>query len=441
MHRQRMRTAPGTQTNPIHSEDPMPVRSAASHRVRSRSRLAAKPADRQRDPEISTGFSYCVCVLFLLFLLLMSACSGGSEKSTANANFRCNEEGADVLCLQSCNLGCSVTGCSRTEIAQNELIVLTFSEDVDPSTVSSSSIIFRTPTGAEAVGEFLVNGNRVEFVPALSTSGGQTFYGFQNGETYVMTIVGTDDVPAVVRGTSGRPFGQTLSCTLESRRGIIDYDDRPPSAKVVSPIASSGVPLDTVIELEFSELIDPTPFLNSSQTPVEFYVRPGVVDELGALVCDPNAARLPLAGSQFPTFDAAAGRTVLSFLPASDLPGNACVEIVVGAQVVDLSGRAAIPETFTFTTLQQPLEEGRVVEEFANADQLDRNQSAATWQGGEARFARLGGDGRHGRSIRRCWSTRCSKPASRSTVIPTLVIAAPVTPAPEAAAPVTAAEV
>ncbi len=375
----------------------MPVRSAGARALRSRSRSVSPAVSPQQDLELGQTFSCGVSLAFLAFLLLMSACSGGGEKSTANANFRCTSGATDVLCLQSCNLGCSATGCSRTEVAQNELIVLTFSEDVDPSTVSSSSIVFRTPTGSEAVGEFLVSGNRVEFVPALATSGGQTFYGFTNGETYLMTIVGTDNVPAVVRGTSGRPFGQTLSCTLESRRGIIDYDEAPPSARLVSPIRSNNVPLDTIIELEFSELIDPTPFISSSQSPVKFFVRSGVVDQSGVLVCDPNADRLVLAGSQFPTFDAARGVTVLSFLPAGALPANACIEIEVGAQIVDLSGRAAIPETFTFSTRLVPLEEGRVVEDFMTADQLDRNQSAATWGGGEALFARIGGDGRHGR--------------------------------------------
>jgi hypothetical protein len=213
----------------VPSEDSMPARTAASRVMQKRSRSVSPNVPHEPDPEISERFSWCVCLAFLAFLLLMSACSGGGEKSTGNANFRCASGAVDVLCLQSCNLGCSETGCSRTEIAQNELVVLTFSEDIDPSTVSSSSILFRTPTGAEAVGEFLVSGNRIEFVPTLSTSGGQTFYGFTNGETYVMTIIGTNDVPAVVRGTSGRPFGQTLSCTLESRRGVIDYDELPPS--------------------------------------------------------------------------------------------------------------------------------------------------------------------------------------------------------------------
>ena len=379
----------------------MPARSAGSRATRLRSRSVSPACLAAPDQDLLANKAFLEVLLLglwpLLLVLLLSACSGGSSKSAANAGFRCANGVADVLCLQSCNLGCSETGCSRTEIAQNELIVLTFSEDVDPHSVSSSSILFRTPTGAEAVGEFLVNGNRVEFVPSLSVSGGQTFYGFTSGDTYVMTIIGADNQPAVVRGTSGRAFGQTLSCTLQSRRGIIDYDGAPPSAKLVSPRLASGVPRDTVIELEFSELIDPTPFVNLVQSPVRFYVRGGVVDAQGEIVCDPNSDRQPLAGSQFPTFDAARGVTVLSFLPSAPLPGNACVEIELGIEISDLSGRAALPQAFTFSTEQVPLQEFRIVEDFTSAEHFDRDASAAIWGDGELAFLKIGGDGRHGR--------------------------------------------
>lgn len=365
----------------------MPARFVGSRSCRLRARC-------ERDSQL---LSDVVTVLAVLFLVLMSACSGGSEKSVANANFRCGDATANAVCLQSCNLGCSETGCGRTEIAQNERIILNFSENVDPNTVSSSSILFRTASGTEAVGEFLVAGNRVEFVPTLAVTGGQTYYGFTNGETYVMTIVGGDDVPSVVRGTSGRPFGETLTCTLVSQLGIIDYDGLAPTAVMVSPAVVQNAPLDSIIELEFSELIDPTPFLNTVQSPVRFFVRAGVENSAGEIECDPNADRQPLAGSAFPTFDAARGTTTLSFVPSAPLPGNACVEVEMGAEVVDMSGRAALPETFSFTTLVQALEPGEVSEDFTTQEFFDRDTSAATWDGGQLAFAAIGGDGRHGK--------------------------------------------
>lgn len=365
----------------------MPARFVGSRAARLRARCV-------RDSQL---LSDVFAIGIVLLVLLASSCSGGSEKSVANANFRCSEAAQSVLCLQSCNLGCSETGCARTEIAQNERIFLTFSEDVDPNTVSTSSILFRTATGAEAVGELLVSGNRVEFVPTLSVSGGQTFYGFTNGETYIMTIVGGDDVPAVVRGTSGRAFGKTLTCTLTSRRGIIDYDESAPTATLVSPVTTQNVARDALIEIEFSELIDPTPFLNAVLSPVRFWVRGGVGNGNGGIECDPSSDRQPLAGSSFPSFDAARGTSTLSFVPSNLLPGNACVEIEMGSEIVDMSGRAALPQTFTFTTVAVPLQTTTMVEDFTTQEFLDRNASAATWSGGEARFATIGGDGRHGR--------------------------------------------
>ena len=64
------------------------------------------------------------------------------------------------------------------------------------------------------MGEFLVNDNRVEFVPTLSISGGQTFFGFTSGETYTMTILGGDEQAELVRSTSGKPFRETLVCRV-----------------------------------------------------------------------------------------------------------------------------------------------------------------------------------------------------------------------------------
>ena len=174
---------------------------------------------------------YSLIIALLVVAVLGVGCGGGTS-SVGSTGFDCGsgEENDRVLCLQSCNLGCSSTGCATTNIAQNEVIVLFFSEDIDPSSVNTSSIRFRTPTGDEPVGEFLVNGNRVEFVPTLSISGGQTFFGFTSGETYTMAILGGGEQSNIVRGTSGRPFGQTLTCTLQSTNGIIDLNGVPPSA-------------------------------------------------------------------------------------------------------------------------------------------------------------------------------------------------------------------
>ena len=340
-------------------------------------------------------------VALVLALGCLAGCSGGSGK-VGGASFSCSSAGSTgtprVICLESCNLGCSTTGCARTDIAQNEVVILIFSEDIDPSTVTPSSIRFRTAAGNQPVGEFFVNGKIVEFVPTLSISGGQTYFGFSAGETYTMTVIGGENEPAVVRGTSGKPFERTLTCTLASTRGIVDHNGVPPFATLVRPTAAQlgSAPRTTDILVEFNELIDPTPFLSGTSGPVTFSLRRTRDAIGGGFECDPNSLPQVLLGTQDLSFDPGRGISVLVFTPAQILPGNVCVEIGITDQVADMSGRQAQPENFTFVTEVVPLVDHTIVEPFDDQDSLDVESSAATWQGGFATFAKIGGDGRHG---------------------------------------------
>lgn len=338
----------------------------------------------------------------LLALAALAGCSGGSD-GTASIGVNCaspdsNTPGSSVICLVNCNLGCSSTGCGRTNIAQNEIVILQFSEDVDPATVGPSSIRFRSPSGEQPIGEYFVNGNQVEFVPTLSVSGGQTFFGFGAGETYTMTLPAGDKELSVVRGTSGRPLGKTLTCSLQSTLGIVDLNGVAPRASLISPTAAqlSAAPRDIEIVLEFNEMIDVTPFLNSSSTPVTFSVRRNRPVAGGGFECDPASQPQTLNGTQRLDFDPARRVSTLSFTAAQQLPGNVCIEVNVTDGVSDLSGTPAQPQTFTFRTVVVPLIDDDITEEFDSDQFLDADNSAAVWAGGVASFARIGGDGRHG---------------------------------------------
>ena len=344
---------------------------------------------------VRTRIALLIAVVALA--LTLAGCSGGGS-TVGSASFSCDGDASGVICLQQCSLGCSEIGCSRTDIAQNEIITLIFSEDVDPNSVNESSIRFRTPTGDEPVGELFVQGNQVQFVPTLSISGGQTFFGFTGGETYTMTIVGGNDVPAVVRGVSGRPFKSTLTCTLQSTLGVVDLNGVPPSATLIVPTSSQllSAPLDTEVQIEFNELIDATPFLTGTQSPVAFTVRRTRQDGAGGWECDPDSPPQTLGGSQSLTFDSSRGVSVLNFVPSQALPGNVCVEVSVTDGVTDLSGTPAQPQVFTFRTVIVPLSNEEIIEDFDDNLQLDVDASAGDWAGGEATFTQIGGDGRHG---------------------------------------------
>lgn len=347
--------------------------------------------------------SVCISPRFALVVALGSlvGCSGGGA-AVGSANFTCFGTDSRAICLQNCNLGCSETGCSRTDIAQNEIIILQFSADIDPVSVTPSSIRFRTAAGDQPVGEFFVHGNTVEFVPTLQVSGGQTFFGFAAGETYTMTLPGGDNQNAVVRSTSGKYFEKQLTCTLRSTLGIVDLNNVPPRATLIRPTQAqlSSAPRDTDIVLEFNELVDATPFLSGAASPVSFRVRRTRLtfdpNDGDARECDPASPPVALSGTPKLEYDAARSVSVLTFKPATILPGNVCIEIDVTSAVSDLSGRAAQPQQFSYLTEIVPLTDFPVTEEFDTTAFFDEDASAATWGGGQVSFARIGGDARHG---------------------------------------------
>ena len=145
-------------------------------------------------------FRFTAPVALFVALAGLAGCSGGSATVGA-ANQSCATGNAKALCLFNCSLGCSTTGCLRTDIAQNEILILQFTDDIDPASVSSSSVRLRTAAGELPVGEFFVNGDQIEFVPTLLVSGGQTFFGFKPGDTYTLTLPGGANETDVLRST------------------------------------------------------------------------------------------------------------------------------------------------------------------------------------------------------------------------------------------------
>lgn len=327
----------------------------------------------------------------------LTGCSGGSPKGAA-LSASCSGADANVLCLSNCSLGCRTDGCEITEIAQNENIVLTFSRNVDPNTVNATTIQFRTASGAEPVGEFLVNGQVVEFVPQVLVVGGQSFFGFQAGETYTMTLPGGPGEINSLRSTAGDPLEKTLRCTLNVSRGIIDLNGVPPAARMLTPRILNGAPRDSVIVLEFNELIDITPFLGTSgaSSPIVFAARRTRTGANNEIECSPISQPVVLAGTSRVTTDPQRGVSVVTFTPATILPGSLCVEVNVTDRVRDLSGRAATPQVFQFITETAQTVELDYTQEFDEEDDLDRNASSGTWGNGVATFGAIGGDGRHG---------------------------------------------
>src|SRR5262245_19429735 len=203
----------------------------------------------------------------------LAGCSGGSAASL-NVATACSGAATNAVCLDGCSLGCRGNTCDVTDIAQNENIVLRFSQPMDPRFVNENTIQFRTVSGELPVGDFLVNGAVVEFVPKVLTIGAQSFFGFAAGETYTMTLPGGPAEHNACRSTAGDPLGATTSWTLRVTRGFVDLNGAPPSARVVMPADLLNVPRDALIQLGFDEPTDATPFLQAppGHGPVTFEV-------------------------------------------------------------------------------------------------------------------------------------------------------------------------
>jgi hypothetical protein len=190
-----------------------------------------------------------VGVIVALAALLGSGCTGGaSAESNAQAGQPCaSASGGNALCLVACNLGCTATGCSVTEIAVNQPIILTFNQDIDPRFVSSASVSMKTSDGKEPVGDLLVQGQTVFFVPEVRTIGNQTFFGFEQGRVYTLTLPGGATALSPLRSTSGDKLSRPLSCFLNVSLGVVDQDGKPPEVRLITPSQATQVPIDTSV--------------------------------------------------------------------------------------------------------------------------------------------------------------------------------------------------
>ncbi|MCU0864794.1 MAG: hypothetical protein MUC36_13480 [Planctomycetes bacterium] len=330
---------------------------------------------------------------FAGLLFLAAGCSGGSSDSTGVASLRCL--GGQSFCIISCDLGCTQTGCAMTEIAENQVLRFNFSSAVLPSSVNGSSISIRTASGVAPDGELLVNGREVVFEPRVRTINGVSTFGFQRNESYIITLAGGNSAAQGVRGLSGETLSQEFTCTVRASLGIRDEDQLPPSVELLSPVNRDQAPLDPVIVLRFSELIDTTALQTSlsSASPIQVVLR----GSLATGECDRDAQGITLEGVPQLSTEQVGGRevTVVTFQPSVTLPSRSCVTVNVTRELRDLSGQPAVPASFEFRTAQGVANPISLVETFATPAGQDSLISGGIWNGG-ARPGFIGGDGRHG---------------------------------------------
>jgi hypothetical protein len=331
-----------------------------------------------------------------LSLVLLVGCTGGTG-SARLVQPTCRTDDGLGFCLVSCNLGCTAAGCSVTEIAQNQPIIFSFNQDVDPASVTSASLSFRTASGEEPVGEFIVQGSTVTFVPEIRVVGGASFFGFKASETYTLTMPAGGNQINALRSTAGDRLVLPLLCRLSVTRGVIDLDGRPPSARLSAPTKLRSTPRNTTVVVEFSELIDVSAFQTSDpgRAPVLVRVRK-TRPSGGGFECDPAAQGFVVPGGWRTANDSVRQVTVATFTPLADLPSLGCVEALVTDNVRDLSGKQASPQLFSFITDDFVGPESRFTEDFQSNLNLDLDTSSGDWGGGKAVPGLVGWDGLHG---------------------------------------------
>lgn len=330
-----------------------------------------------------------------LTAMLLAACSGGgSDASTVLV--RCGT--GEPFCVVSCDLGCTQTGCSITEIAENQKLFFRFSQRIDPASVNGSSFSIRTAGGQAPDGDLVVDGDTIRFQPRVRVRGGVSSFGFQRNETYLLTLAGGPSATQSIRSVSGLRLPREFSCTVVASRGIVDEDGQPPSAVLVAPTNLTDTPVDATIVLRFTELIDATPLagaLNSS-TPIRYLLRRARAAG-STFECDTASNPIQIEGIPRVTVERVADKdvTVVSLKPNYDLPPRSCIEVAVTSDLRDLSGKQATPSTFRFITAAGTIAERNYDEAFETGARLDTTISSGRWEMG-ARPGRIGSDGRHG---------------------------------------------
>lgn len=333
--------------------------------------------------------------LLAALLTALAACGGGGGGGTPAGTCDAGQPG---LCLVSCNLGCTASGCGILEIAQNQVLAFTFNRPLDPSTVANGAFTLATAQGAQPGGSFYVLGTTVTFVPETRVVGSATLFGFRANDTYQLSLRGEGD-PRSLRAATGEVLGQGFTCALQVTRGIVDQDGKAPTADLLTPDAANRTqaPRDGQVVLVFSELLDVTNFgtANAPTAPVVFRVRKTRLEN-GIRVCDPSSASVLLEGGFRLAPDPIRQATLLTFTPALRLPIAACVEIEISERTKDLAGTPARAAVLTFTTQDEAPATLAVTEAFTDASRFDAAASAGTWGNGSSTPAVIGGDGLHG---------------------------------------------
>lgn len=277
-----------------------------------------------------------------------------------------------TLELTHCSLGCSSGTCSVNTIATNEDIILTFNRDVDPTSVTLTSIrIIEETTGLTPFVQFLVDGPEVIIRPVLIETGVGVTFGFVDRGQYRIQLVAEPE-SHVVRGLGGVGNRSELNCVIRTE-GVSDPVPGPP---IVTVTPSDGTQVSTQ---EFDIVCEFNDLMNKSQL-----VNPETGEGSGIKVyldIEGLADPAPVLGTWEVLYDQEALTTTASFTSLTPYPGttieqarSVLVEFEPGLS--DLANqRLANPQPVTIHLPSVTASPGAFSESFADTDQLDPSRS------------------------------------------------------------------
>lgn len=368
------------------------------------------------------GLSALAALAFLL-----PACSSGDSASGPNGN---------AMFILTCSLGCpSGAGgqevhCTPISIAPNQEFVVTFSQTVDPNSVTSETFnIIDTFSGATPLGTRLVDPvdpRRVIFRPAITfDSQGNPTFGFSPGASYSIVIKGTEQDPTgpYIRSTTGKSNASRMSCQMATSTSPVDYVPGAPSVEVQVDLAHApnddpalwaDQPADgavdvwsqSTIRLVFDDIMNPVTLANQATHQATFVTIKVDVDGDLSTTID----QVSLSGIYVVTIDLANLRTVLTFTSSSGMPSSGDpalnplprrVLVTFPAAIQDLAGNSLsnagaisfVPEQIQLDPVTLPDADG---ENFNDTSYQQTNISAGAWGNGRLTRGWGGGSGRLG---------------------------------------------
>ncbi len=211
----------------------------------------------------------------------------------------------------------TVPTANATGVARNTLVAASFSEPMDPLTITSATILLTCPAGTPVAGTvgYAVNGNVATFTPASP---------LPNDTTCRATI--TTGVKDLAGNALARPYVWTFTT------GPAPDTNAPTVISVHPADGATGVPINTLVTAFFSEPMNPLTITTST-------IR---------LACP---AGTPVVG----TVGYAVNGRVATFDPTGSLPSGTTCTATITTGVTDVAGNAlASTFTWTFTTGAAP---------------------------------------------------------------------------------------